>query len=197
MTTTVRRFALVAWIVFGVLTAGAMLAGFVFPAWLCLILLFLAILVWSALLAMYRCWLAHWRSVLLCWLVFGLLRGAATWLGSGDSVLGGVVASLLAPLYLYAWLAGCAALIALVWHRDVSVAYVFIPTAIGALVMLMTVQAAGGVSQWFDALMSVTTVGRSLVLEPLLLSLSCMGTLGFIALVPHMMITLIREIRGN
>jgi hypothetical protein len=197
MSTAVRRVALVAWIVFAVLTVGSLLAGFIFPAWITLLLILPAILAWGVLLVVYHRWLGQWRGVLLVWLAFGILRAAVTWQGAGDGVLRGTVASLLALLCFYAWMAGYAALIALVIHRDVSVAYIFIPIAIGALVMLLTVRSVGGVTQWFDALTSATTVARSFLLEPLLLSLSCMGMLGFIAVVPYMIITGVREVRGN
>jgi len=107
------------------------------------------------------------------------------------------MASLGAVLCLYALVAGYGALIALVIRRDVSVAYIFIPIAIGALVMLLTVRSVGGATRWLDALTSATTVGRSLLLGPLVLSLSCMSMLGFIAIVPYMIITGVREVRGN
>ena len=197
MTTTVRRIALVAWIAFALLNAAMLLAGSVWPAWIGVLLLIPATLTWAVLLIVYNRLLAHWRSVLLSWLAVGILRTTVTWLGAGAGILGGVVESLLALLCLYALLAGYAALIALVCRRDVSVAYIFVPAAIGALVMLLTVRSAGGVMQWFDALTSAPTVGRSLILEPLLLSLSCMSALGFIAIVPHMICTLVREWRGS
>lgn len=197
MTSTARRVALVAWIVLAVLTGGSLLAGPLFPAWIGAILLLPALSAWVVLLVVYHRLLAGWGAILLLWAAFGLLRAGAAWLGAGDGILRSVVVTLLLVLCLYALIAGYAALIALVIRRDVSVAYIFLPTAIGALVMLLTVQAAGGVAQWFETLASPSTVGRSLTLEPLLLNLSCMGTLGFIAAVPHMIITVVREMRGN
>lgn len=197
MTTTARRVALVAAIALAVLTGTSLLAGPFFPAWIGLILLVPALLAWVVLLVVYRCLLADWRAVLLTWAAFGLLRAGATWLGVGDGILLSVAATLLSVLCVYALIAGYAALIALVIRRDVSVAYIFLPTAIGALVTLLTVQSAGGVAQWFETLTSPSTAGRSLVLEPLLLGLSCMGTLGFIAAAPYMIITVVREVRGN
>lgn len=197
MTTTARRVALVAAIALAVLTGASLLASILYPAWIGLILLLPALLAWVVLLVVYHCLLADWRAVLLTWAAFGLLRAGATWLGVSDGILPGVAATLLSVLCVYALIAGYAALIALVIRHDVSVAYIFLPTAIGALVMFLMVQSAGGVMQWFEALTLPSTVGRSLVLEPLLMGLSCMGTLGFIAAVPHMIITVVREMRGN
>jgi hypothetical protein len=197
MTTTTRRVALAAWITFAIFTTGSVLADLILPVGVAVLLLLVAMLAWIVLLVVYNRRLAQWRGVLLCWLAFGLLSGALTWLGAGDGILRGVMVSLVAVLCLYALVAGYAALIALVLRRDVSVAYIFIPIAIGALVMLLTVRSVGGVTQWLDALTSGTNVGPSLLLGPLVLSLSCMSMLGFIAIVPYMIITGVREVRGN
>ena len=197
MTTTTRRVALVAWISFAIFTTGSVLADLILSVWVAVLLLLVAMLAWIVLLVVYNRLLAHWRGVLLCWLAFGLLSGAAHLAGRRRWDPAGVMASLVAVLCLYALVAGYAALIALVIRRDVSVAYIFIPIAIGALVMLLTVRSVGGVTQWFDALTSGTNVGPSLLLGPLVLSLSCMSMLGFIAIVPYMIITGVREVRGN
>jgi hypothetical protein len=197
MTTTAWRVVRIAWIVLAILTGGISLAGVILPAWLSLLLVLPAILAWSVLLVVYHRTLGQWRGVFLSWLAFGILRAAAAWLGAGDGSPRDVAASLLALLCLYAWLGGYAALVALVIRRDVCVAYIFIPAALGALAMLLTVRSAGGVTQWFDALTSAATVWRALLLEPLLLSLTCMNTLGFIAAVPYVIITVFREMQGN
>lgn len=197
MTANVRRVALIAWAVLGAFTAAAVLAGSFFSGWLSVLLLLPALLAWGVLLVVHHRWSARWRIVLLSWLTFGLLRGAVAWLGAQSGMLAGFAAQLSVILCMYAWLAGYAALITLVCHRDVSIAYIFLPTAIGALAMLLTVRSAGGVEQWFTALTSATTMRRAVVFEPLMLSLSCMGTLGVIALLPHMFITVVREMRGN
>jgi hypothetical protein len=197
MTTIARRAALAAWIALGVLTTGVLLAGLLLPVWISLFMLLPALVVWLVLLIVYNRALAGWRVLVLIWSAFGVLRACATWVGAGADVLRSAIAALLAVVSLYALVAGYAALIALVVHRDVSVADIFIPTALGAMMMVLTVQSAGGVAQWFDALTAPPTIGRLLVLEPLLLSMTCMGTLGFLAVVPHMIITVVREMRGN
>jgi len=187
----------IAWIVLAILTGAMALSGVLFPGWIGVLLLLPALLAWAVLLIAYRRCLASWRAVVLTWALFGLLRGVAVGIDVGNDALSNLIGTVLAVLGLYALLAGYAALLALVLCRDVSVAYLFLPVAIGAPTLLLTVQMAGGVTRWFAALTAPSTVARALVLEPLLLSLSCMEMLGLMALVPHALITLAREARGN
>ncbi|MGC8782470.1 MAG: hypothetical protein ACP5UQ_16535 [Anaerolineae bacterium] len=197
MTPDVRRIAHVAWIALAFLTGLMVLSGILFPAWIGILLLLPALTAWAVLLIIHHRWLASWRAILLIWSGFGVLRVATTRPEFGDGPLDGAVVTLLAVFGFYTLIAGYAALIALIVRRDVSIAYVFLPIALGAPIMLVTVQAAGGVMEWFDAFAMRPTFERALILEPLLLSLSCMGTLGFIAVVPHMVVTVVREVRGN
>lgn len=195
MKSGIRQIAPVAWVALAVLTGLITLSGILFPGWIGVLLLLPALAAWVILLVIYNCWLASWRVVLLTWLAFGILRAGTVGLGEVDGLFGSVAFTLVSVLGFYALLAGYAALIALIVRRDVSVAYLFLPFAIGAPVMLATVQSAGSLLNWFDALMAPSTVLRSLILEPLLLNLTCMWMLGFIAAVPHMFVTIVREVR--
>ncbi len=197
MTPDVRRLAHVAWIGLALLTGLMMLSGVLFPAWIGILLLLPTLTAWVVLLIIHHRWLASWRAILLIWSVFGVLRAAATRPGFGDGLLDGMVATLLAVLGLYALIAGYGALIALIVRRDVSIAYLFLPMVLGVPVMLLTILLSGSMLSWFETLMAPPTVARALLLEPLLLNLSCMSALGFIAAVPHMIVTLVREARGN
>ncbi len=195
MRSAIQQIALIAWIALAVLTGLITLSGILFPAWIGVLLLLPALAAWMTLLLIYNCRLARWRVILLTWSAFGILRAGATGLGEVEGLFGHLTLTLLSVFALYALIAGYGALIALVAHRDVSVAYIFLPLAIGAPAMLVTIRSTGSVLNWFDALLAPSTLLRALILEPLTLSLSCMGMLGFIAIIPHMVVTAIREAR--
>jgi len=188
----------IAWAIFALINGLLFIAGHVLPTLVALLLLLPALLAWAVLLAAYNRALGQWRAVLVAWIVFGLLRAVSTAISSATVAgLAANAASLVVVLCLCALLAGYATLIALVARRDVSVAYITIFYAVGGITMFWMVHSAGGVANFFDSLLNAAGGNNHIVGGSLLLSLSCMSTLGFIALVPHMIIMAVREIRGN
>ena len=199
MSNATRWTAWIAWAIFGLINAAFLLMGHLLSPPVTILLLFVVLVDWIALLVIYNRLLAHWRSVLIAWSVFGLLWVASSTFSMAPMPgLSANAVSLITCLALYALLTGCAALIALVIRRDVSVAYVTLFYAIGGIAIFWMVRSAGGLTSFFDGLLGLAPDKHSAAFTgPLLLGLTCMGTLGFIAVVPYMIITAVREVRGN
>lgn len=189
----------IVWGIFGLINAAFCLVGHLLSPPIVILLLSLVLVDWIVLLVIYNRLLSHWRSVLIAWSVFGLLWIATSTFSTAPvSGLSANAVSLIVFLALYALLTGCVALIALVIRRDVSIAYVTLFYAIGGIVIFWMVRSAGGLTSFFDGLLGLAPDKHSAAFTgPLLLGLACMGTLGFIAVVPYMIITTVREVRGN
>jgi hypothetical protein len=100
-------------------------------------------------------------------------------------------------LSLDAMITALAAILVLAIRRDVSVAYVVLSYGLGAWLMLWMIRSAGGVLNFFTDSIAANTANAFSLSEPVVLSLSCMATLGFVTFFPHLVCMLIREVRGR
>lgn len=194
---TVRQITRVAWGLLALTNVILLfgMQGLLLCLQLPLLGLLFIVLVW--LLVRYNRPLAQWRAVGLIWFSYTVLRWLSLELhASGVPFLQGNMAAFAMLLAVEAMLAGWFALLALAVRRDVSLVYIVMFFVIGAPLLRALVMKAGGVLSFLFGQAAEGPFDRFSISEPLVMSLSCMATLGFIAFLPHLMWLLIKELRG-
>lgn len=138
---------------------------------------------------------AQWRSVLAFWAVYSLARIAGFGLNEAGQGTAAATAMLGA---LYMMFAGWFAIVALAIRRDVSVAYLGFALLAGPILLRAQVMASGGVLAWLTAGRGAgaAAVEPFSVMEPVVMALSCMMTMGLLTFLPHFLVLLWRERRG-
>jgi len=198
MANIVRATTGLAWGLFALTNATLLFGMQGLPLWLQLLLLGFSLIALAWLLLRYNRLLAQWRVAGLVWLTYCLLRLFSVWCHAGGiPFLRDNLATLAMLLAIEAMLTGWFALLVLVIRRDVSLAYLVIFFALGAPLIRALVIEAGGVLNFLIGQTAEEPFHRFSVTEPLIMSLSCMGTLGFIAFLPHLVWLLIKELRGR
>jgi len=199
MARAVRVITPIAWGLFAMTNAALLVGAEGLSPWLSLPLWGLSLLALGWLLIRYNRTLAQWRAVALIWLVYCALRWLGTQLHAAELLffVRANMATLVTLLFFDALLAGLFAIVALAIRRDVSVAYVVIFFALGAPLLLYLVRTAGGVRNFFLGQIPGSVSDHFSFAEPLLLSLQCMATLGFLTFLPHLIWLAIKELRGG
>jgi len=197
MANAVRDVTRVAWGLFA-LTNVILLFGMQgLPLHVQLSLLGLLFILLACLLIRYNQLLAQWRVVGAIWLGYGILRLLSVWTHASQiPSLGDNLATFALLLATMAILSGWFSLFALAIRRDVSLAYIVMFFALGAPLIRGLVIEAGGVLNFLVGQVAGDPLSRFSITEPLVMSLSCMGTLGFISLPAHLIWLLIKELRG-
>lgn len=192
----VKRINPIAWALL-ILTHGVFLLGI---RWLTSFLQFVLLvgilfsLIW--LLMRYNKPLARWRAVAKLWLIYCLLRLAVVGLYRyGGAFLQDIGSAFLMLLAVEAMLAGWFAFLALSIRRDVSLIYIVIFFVVGAPILRFLVIRAGGVLNFLIGQNNYSPFTYFSLVEPSLMMLSCMATLGFITFLPHLLWQIIKDLR--
>jgi hypothetical protein len=190
-----RRIALIS---VGVTHLLLMLGGALSSVGLTLAAMGLALAASLALALLYFKRLAQWRAILVAWLAYAALWPLSQLLaGVASSPLLQAVATLAVVLALEAMLTALTSIAALAICRDVSVAYVALAYGAGAFLMLQLIRSTGGVLNFFLASADLQSGPWAVVIGPLMLTLSCMATFGFLSFFPHLLWMAWREIIGR
>lgn len=198
MRQTISLLKWISWGGFGAASLALVLVAAAAPWWLQLLVLGISFLSLLGLLLLYNKALATWRAVLCAWLVYALLRVLSAGLAdAGAPLLEVNLASLTAVLSLEAMITALAALLILAIRRDVSVAYVVLSYGLGAWLVLQMVRSAGGVLKFLTASLAMNASNVLSLSGPVVVSLSCMASLGFLTFFPHLVWMVIREARGR
>jgi hypothetical protein len=198
MSTITRVVTWIAWGLFVATNLALLLWAPTGPVWFWLPTWMLSLGTLLVLLVRYNRVLAQWRAVLLIWLAYSGLRLLGVWFqGWTVPFVQANLGTFAIVLSLDAVLAGWFAIAALALRRDVSVAYVVIFFAVGAVLMLALVRSAGGVLNFLTSSMTRDASTTFSPAEPILMALSCMSTLGFLTFLPHLLWLGIRELRGR
>ncbi len=184
-----------AWAVFALLHLGLLLLP---PGLLQIVALAPTLLILLLLIGLHNRPLAQWRSVIGIWVAYCALRILTVLLPQLPiPFLRDNLANFAAVLVVEAMMAGWLALAILAIRRDVSVAYLVIFFATGPIILRALVQDAGGVYNFLTVSSGREMYEQFSLTEPMIMALSCMSTLGWLALIPHMLWLLIRELRGR
>ncbi len=197
MAPKIRLLKRIAWGTFAATGLALALAPGILPMWSQWLAFGASLLALLGLLLLYNHALASWRAVLCSWLAYAAFRVLTVRLAGTGSFLETNLAPLAMLLSVEAMFTALGAILALGIRRDVSVAYVALSFGLGAWLMLWMVRSAGGVLKLLTDSMVRDAASVFSISEPVIISLSCMATLGFLTFFPHLLWMLIREARGR
>jgi hypothetical protein len=175
-----------------------LLAGPACPVLPGLLLWTVALLAGGTLAVCYWRAVGTWHGLVLAWLAYAasrLLGASLAW--SPIPFVRDNVAFLALALAVDAALGGWTAAVLLSFRRDVSVAYLVIFFGIGPLALRSLLGSAGSVYNLLFAGSPAASASTFNLAEPLLMSLSCLATLGFVTFLPQLFRLLYRELRGQ